>query len=164
MNLVGKLHIDGLFEGSIASVDSITVGRRGHVKGVVRADHLSVSGRVDAEIQCNELVIERGGHVCGLVRSRLMTIHKQGCFIGERVLTIDSSLTSPESLSRQYPEAPPVTLKSTAVDPSVIELPDASQEEFGQAQHKSDHLTQSLEDMLGEVPRVGVHPRHDSHS
>lgn len=136
MNLVGKLHIDGLFEGSISSVDSITVGRRGHVKGVVRADHVSVSGRVDAEIQCNELTIERGGHVCGAVRSRHMTIHKQGCFIGERALTVDSSFMSPQQLEKNHPQEPPVTLASTRTDHPVIELPDESQLEPAESRHQ----------------------------
>ncbi len=162
MNLVGKLHIDGLFEGSISSVDSITVGRRGHIKGVVRADHLSVSGRVDAEIQCNELIIERGGQVCGLVRSRLMSIHKQGSFIGERALTLDACLASPQQLDNNHPEPLPVTQESTTIDHPVNEFPDVSQEEDSEPPHKSELLTQSLENMLGEVPRVGVHQRKDS--
>ncbi|MFT6915941.1 MAG: cytoskeletal protein CcmA (bactofilin family) [Motiliproteus sp.] len=106
MNLVGKLHIDGFFEGVISSVDSITVGRRGEVKGVIRAEQVSISGRVDGDIQCNELTIEHSGHVCGTVRSRLMTIEKQGCFVGEREMTADSSLQSSQQLEQDNAEAP----------------------------------------------------------
>ena len=171
MSLVGKLHIDGLFEGSISSLDSITVGRRGQIKGVVRADQVSVSGRIDADIQCNELIIERGGHVCGVVHSQYMTIHKQGVFIGQRALTRDSSLMSPQQLEQNHPEDPPQILSSTRTDHPVIELPETQlpetqlpetqQQDSTASSHQPEHLTQMLENMLGEVPRVGVPPRHD---
>ncbi|MEH6470803.1 MAG: polymer-forming cytoskeletal protein [Halopseudomonas sp.] len=162
MSLVGKLHIDGLFEGRISSLDSITVGRRGQVSGVIRADQVSVSGRVEAEIYCDELTIERGGHVCGVVHSRHMTIHKQGSFIGERALTADSSLMSPQQLNQLHADSPPASLPTTRTAQGVIELTDASQDDGRDNQHRSEPLTQMLEEMLGEVPRVGSPRKQDS--
>lgn len=163
MNLVGKLHIDGLFEGRISSVDSITVGSRGQVTGVVRAEQISVSGRVDAEIHCTELTIEHGGHVCGVVHSRHMTIHKQGSFIGERVLSTDSSMMPSEQRDPLHHDDP-VALTATSIEHTVIELADASSEVPVDSSNEPEHLTRMLEDMLGEVPSVGGAPRRKSTS
>ncbi|MEH6823617.1 MAG: polymer-forming cytoskeletal protein [Motiliproteus sp.] len=155
MNLVGKLHIDGLFDGRISSVDSITVGSRGQVSGVVRADKISVSGRVNADIHCGELTIESGGHVCGVVHSRLMTIHKQGSFIGQRALTTDSSLVSPEQLESQQGDDVPHDLVLASIDHTVAEQPETSPDVLVDSPQEPEHLTRMLESMLGEVPSVG---------
>ncbi len=155
MSLVGKLHIDGIFEGRISSVDSVTVGRRGVVKGVIRAHQVSVCGRVDGEVYCDELTIERGGQVQGLVHSRQMTIHKRGNFIGERDLTTESSLL------------PGTTVTAVVLDEAVggadnvasVEQADDSKRESRQP----EQLTRMLDEMLGELPKVGKRPPSDSH-
>lgn len=86
MNIVGKMHIDGLFEGTIASLDSISIGKRGEVRGQIRAHQINVSGLLEGEIHCEELHIESGGRVRGVVYSREMRIDRRGCFAGERHL------------------------------------------------------------------------------
>ncbi|RDE24900.1 polymer-forming cytoskeletal protein [Motiliproteus coralliicola] len=164
VNLDGKLHIDGCFEGQLRSQDSITIGRRGEVRGVVQARQISVSGLLDAEIHCDELNVERDGRVRGVVHSRQMTIHKRGCFIGERALTADSSLMTPGQLEQLHPDSVSVT-PSTVSDTAIIELPAApplpegdsssSKPDQESAPSKEGQLTQMLEQMLGEVPTVG---------
>lgn len=84
MSIVGKMHIDGVFEGSIRSIDSVSVGRRGQIIGQVRAQTINVCGRIDGEVHCEELVVENGGHVNGVVFSKDMIVERRGSFIGER--------------------------------------------------------------------------------
>lgn len=86
MSIVGKLHIDGIFEGNISSLDSISIGKRGAVHGNIRAHQINVCGLLQGEIHCDELSVENGGKVRGTVYSEHMVIEREGCFIGERRL------------------------------------------------------------------------------
>ena len=89
MNIVGKLHIDGLFEGKVASLDTISVGKRGELHGHIQAQEIHVSGKIDGEVTCSELIIENGGEVKGIVYCDELVIARKGSFIGERRLKSD---------------------------------------------------------------------------
>lgn len=84
MSIIGKMHIDGIFEGNINSLDNISIGRSGHVIGHIKAKHLNVSGILEGEVVCDELHIERDGQVRATVLSKKMSIDPAGCFLGER--------------------------------------------------------------------------------
>lgn len=84
MSIVGKMHIDGIFEGSISSLDSISIGKAGHVRGLVKAKTVDVCGLLEGEVVCDELHIDVGGQVRATVESKEMSINSQGCFVGER--------------------------------------------------------------------------------
>jgi len=84
MNIVGKMHIDGVFEGNINSLDNISIGATGHVSGVIKAKLLTVTGLLEGEVVCDELHIEKGGKVRATVLSKVMSIDPLGCFQGER--------------------------------------------------------------------------------
>ncbi|MEH6578947.1 MAG: polymer-forming cytoskeletal protein [Amphritea sp.] len=84
MSIVGKMHIDGVFEGHISSLDNISIGKNGHVHGVVKANQIAVCGLLEGEVVCEELNIDRGGKVAATVVSKVMAIHPEGNFIGER--------------------------------------------------------------------------------
>lgn len=84
MSIVGKMHIDGAFEGNISSLDNISIGKNGHVHGVVKANYITVCGLLEGEVICDELQIDRGGKVVATVVSKIMAIHPEGNFIGER--------------------------------------------------------------------------------
>ncbi|MEH6650134.1 MAG: polymer-forming cytoskeletal protein [Motiliproteus sp.] len=172
MSLVGKLHIDGIFEGRISSVDSIAIGRRGEVTGMIRAQQVSVSGRLDGEVHCDELTIERGGQVRGVVHSRQMTIHKDGNFIGERASTdnLPASKAVLETIDKKTaPDASLIELDSDTptvvdakksdfgiVDESAEESPDQpAASNQSRDTHKPEQLTRMLDEMLGEIPKVG---------
>lgn len=86
MNIVGKLHVDGLFEGRIASLDTISVGKRGELHGHIQAQEIHVSGKIEGEINCTELIIENGGEVKGTVYCEELVIARKGSFVGERRL------------------------------------------------------------------------------
>ncbi len=84
MSIVGKMHIDGMFEGNISSLDNISIGKSGHVSGVIRARHINVSGLLEGDVSCDELHIEPGGQVRANVTNKEMSISPKGCFLGER--------------------------------------------------------------------------------
>ncbi|WP_432474317.1 bactofilin family protein [Amphritea sp. HPY] len=84
MSIIGKMHIDGVFEGNISSLDNISIGKNGHVHGVVKANQIAVCGLLEGEVVCEELEIDRGGKVVATVISKVMAIHPEGNFIGER--------------------------------------------------------------------------------
>lgn len=97
MNIVGKLHIDGVFEGNISSLDSIFIGKSGHVHGVIRACIVNVCGVLEGEVICEHLHIDASGTVKASVESETMTVDEQGCFIGERRLKEVLELTDKEN-------------------------------------------------------------------
>ena len=84
MSIVGKMHIDGVFEGNVSSLDSISIGKAGHVRGLIKAKTVDVCGLLEGEVICDELHIEAGGQVRAIVESKQMSINPQGCFVGER--------------------------------------------------------------------------------
>ncbi|UTW02003.1 polymer-forming cytoskeletal protein [Amphritea atlantica] len=84
MSIIGRMHIDGTFEGNVSSLDNISIGKNGHVHGVVKANHITVCGLLEGEVLCDELEIDRGGKVVATVVSKVMAIHPEGNFIGER--------------------------------------------------------------------------------
>ncbi|PIE25495.1 MAG: hypothetical protein CSA60_00385 [Neptuniibacter caesariensis] len=93
MSIVGKMHIDGVFEGNIASLDNISIGKSGHVRGLIKARAVDVCGLLEGEVICDDLHIDAGGQVRATVESKHMSIHPQGCFLGERRLKEVSQLT-----------------------------------------------------------------------
>lgn len=97
MSIVGKMHIDGIFEGNISSLDSISIGKAGHVRGLIKARAVDVCGLLEGEVICDELHIDSGGQVRATVESKQMSIHPQGCFLGERRLKELSSLSDEAS-------------------------------------------------------------------
>jgi len=81
---VGRMHIDGTFDGSVISSDGVSIGRHGCVKGVIRAPVVNISGLFEGELHCNEVHIESGGQVHGLLICHKMSIDADGTFVGER--------------------------------------------------------------------------------
>lgn len=96
-SIVGKMHIDGIFEGNITSLDDISIGKTGHVSGNIKARHLNISGLLEGEVVCDELHIEKGGQVRAKVLSKEMSIDPEGCFLGERQLQEKASLQAIEA-------------------------------------------------------------------
>lgn len=97
----GRMHVDGLFEGSIDSTDDISIGRHGCIRGRVRARNLTVSGVLEGELICERLHIERGGQVRAMVCSEDLSIDPQGCFVGERRLPETPQLEHQQDSSAQ---------------------------------------------------------------
>ena len=60
----GELDLRGKVNGTI-EVDSLTIGRKGYVKGDVIADTVRIMGYVQGNIQARQVIVERGAHVVG---------------------------------------------------------------------------------------------------
>jgi len=98
MSIIGKMHIDGIFEGNISSLDGITIGKAGHVKGLIKARTVDVCGLLEGEVICDEMHIEPGGQVNATVESVEMSISPRGSFVGERRIK-EKSKALPETTS-----------------------------------------------------------------
>ncbi|MDF2181981.1 polymer-forming cytoskeletal protein [Neptuniibacter sp. CAU 1671] len=102
MSIIGKMHIDGIFEGNISSLDGITIGKAGHVKGLIKARTIDVCGLLEGEVICDEMHIEPGGQVHATVESVEMSISPRGSFVGERrIKDKTKSLSESASASNQ---------------------------------------------------------------
>ncbi len=78
----GSIHIDGKFEGVIASASYITVGKTGEFYGKIEANCITVSGFVDGNIDCEEMNILSTGKVIGELSYEKLTIEADGIFDG----------------------------------------------------------------------------------
>ncbi|MGB1238536.1 MAG: bactofilin family protein [Pseudomonadales bacterium] len=96
--ITGKLHIDGVVDGAITSIENISIGKSGIVKGIVKAKDVVVSGLLEGEVFCQHLHIEAGGRVVASVTSVDLTMDMKSQFIGERK---ESSLTQIEATTAQ---------------------------------------------------------------
>ncbi len=122
MSIVGKMHIDGSFDGKIASLDAISIGLRGEVVGVIKAQRINVCGLLEGEIHCDELTIEDGGRVRGVVYSEELIIEKKGCFVGERKL---KKVIKPETIeAAAETEIAAPSDRAPVLDMALQDLPD----------------------------------------
>ena len=78
-----RLHIDGEFEGTIHSKDTVMVGKNGIVRGDIESASLIVSGRFIGNITANVLEIKPQGRVEGTAATSEFVIERKGMFIGE---------------------------------------------------------------------------------
>lgn len=105
--ITGKMHVDGQFEGHIHSDEDISIGKQGLISGQVRGRHIFVSGRLEGEVVCDHLHIERGGYVTARVCCAQLTIDAEGTFLGERLLPETPSsalLTEPVKRLQNFTE------------------------------------------------------------
>ena len=78
-----RLHIDGEFEETIHSKDTVMVGKNGIVRGDIESASLIVSGRFIGNITANVLEIKPQGRVEGTAATSEFVIERKGMFIGE---------------------------------------------------------------------------------
>ncbi|GGO81153.1 hypothetical protein GCM10011348_19550 [Marinobacterium nitratireducens] len=110
LRIQGRLHVDGAVEGKIDSSDDISIGRKGWIKGHVRARELHVSGQLEGEVVCDALHVEAGGKVRARVLSQTLAVDPRGCFQGERRSPAPEPLvleTMPEPDTGAEPEQAP---------------------------------------------------------
>lgn len=79
----GSIHIDGKFEGVIASASYITIGKTGEFYGKIEANSISVSGFIDGNVDCEEMNILSTGKVIGELSYERLTIEAEGIFDGK---------------------------------------------------------------------------------
>ena len=84
--LSAKLHIEGEIEGKINSINVISIGKTGVVKGELRANKLLVDGVFDGEIEVDVLEITKSGKVIGNIVIKDLIIEQGGVFEGTSTL------------------------------------------------------------------------------
>ena len=74
--------VDGAFEGVIESAFDLAVGEHGHVKGLVKANHIVVTGILEGKVVCDHLEILSSGKFIGELVAGDMSIERGAKFIG----------------------------------------------------------------------------------
>ena len=81
VKLAGDLHLDGSLEGTIEALQ-LSVGKQGHLNGIVRAKHVILGGKVEGQIHCELLELLAGCHLQGEVYCHDLVVEKGARFIG----------------------------------------------------------------------------------
>ncbi|QVL45086.1 MAG: polymer-forming cytoskeletal protein [Methylophilaceae bacterium] len=89
----GTLHIDGKFKGTI-KVDKITVGKNGVLDGTFQANTVVVFGEIKGEVLCEDLTLNSGSNVDGVIQYASIKI-QQGSSIGGEVIHKKNSTKFP---------------------------------------------------------------------
>jgi cytoskeletal protein CcmA (bactofilin family) len=78
----GTLHIDGKFKGTI-KVDKITVGKNGVLDGKFQANTVVVFGEIRGEVLCEDLTLNSGSNVDGVIQYASIKIQQSSSLSGE---------------------------------------------------------------------------------
>jgi cytoskeletal protein CcmA (bactofilin family) len=78
----GTLHIDGKFKGTI-KVDKITVGKNGVLDGKFQANTVVVFGEIRGEILCEDLTLNSGSNIDGIIQYASIRIQQGSSLSGE---------------------------------------------------------------------------------
>lgn len=81
-----RLHVDGYIEGVIDSNNLIVIGKRGHIKGELRAEKLVVSGKFEGSANCSKVEVLTDGMYTGDVLSNELIIESKAKFQGQSKL------------------------------------------------------------------------------
>ena len=103
MTVTGKLHIDGHVEGCITSIENLSVGLSGEIKGRIEAKDVTVSGLIEGEIFCEHLHISAGGRVFAKIECVELTMDAKSQFVGERLPPKSSA--QPKVVFNREPES-----------------------------------------------------------
>ncbi|WP_394909492.1 polymer-forming cytoskeletal protein [uncultured Helicobacter sp.] len=83
INIECRLHIDGDFEGTITSKDTVMIGRSGIVKGAINTNALVVAGKFIGDSVSNFLELKTHGRIEGTITTNELVVERKGVFIGE---------------------------------------------------------------------------------
>jgi len=77
------LVIQGQVEGKINHSSNLTIGKEGKVKANVRAEHITVEGTVDGDLEGRKAVaVKETANVTGNIASPTVTLHEGSTFNG----------------------------------------------------------------------------------
>lgn len=85
----GSIRVDGEFHGTLESSDTIVVGKTGTMRADVRAEYVTVGGKVYGNVLGRKkVVLEPGAHVEGDIVTTSLVINEGvnfqgGCQVGE---------------------------------------------------------------------------------
>lgn len=83
INSNGIIRIDGKFKGDIVTKTDLIIGEQGYIEGHIIANNASVSGKIEGNIKCHELLeILPTGRVFGDIEVANMAINEGAIFKG----------------------------------------------------------------------------------
>lgn len=83
INSNGIIRIDGKFKGDIVTKTDLIVGEQGYIEGNIMANNASISGKIEGNIKCHELLeILPTGRVFGDIEVANMAINEGAVFKG----------------------------------------------------------------------------------
>ncbi|MBI5143311.1 MAG: polymer-forming cytoskeletal protein [Nitrospirae bacterium] len=86
LKVTGGVRIDGTVTGDI-DADSVFLGEKGQVNGAIRAKTVDVGGRIEGNIQADDLVVIRAkGLVHGDIACTKLSIIEGGVFMGRAIM------------------------------------------------------------------------------
>lgn len=77
----GTLHIDGMVEGDIQCM-SISIGKKGAVKGSIYADNIEIHGFVDGYIEAKSVTLLKTAKILGDIHHDKISIESGACVDG----------------------------------------------------------------------------------
>ena len=84
--LNAKLHVEGEIEGKVNSINFVSIGKTGLIKGELKANRLLVDGIFDGELEVDILEITKSGKVIGNIIIKDLIIEQGGVFEGTSTL------------------------------------------------------------------------------
>ncbi|MBN2963896.1 polymer-forming cytoskeletal protein [Sulfurospirillum sp. T05] len=87
--LESRLHVDGELEGNIHSSSVVVVGKKGRVKGELKAEKLVVNGEFEGSADCSYVEVLAGGRFIGNVLSKELMIESKAYFQGQSNIRIE---------------------------------------------------------------------------
>lgn len=108
-----ELVIQGRITGSITHTSNLTIGPEGKVKASVKAEHITIEGEVDGDLEGKtSVVVKDTANVVGNIYSPTVTLHEGSTFNGKIDMSgnAKSQAEAPEKLeSRVADEKPEAT-------------------------------------------------------
>lgn len=99
------VRIDGTVNGNCTCDKELIIGKNGHVKGNISAQHVIISGRVDGDIAAQgKLELLSTGRIVGNISARSLVIDEGASFDGRCSMT-DSQSNGAAKKSDSQPEA-----------------------------------------------------------
>ncbi|TAN45822.1 MAG: polymer-forming cytoskeletal protein [Nitrospirae bacterium] len=88
----GTLRVDGKIAGNVVA-DWVVLGEAGSVRGDIKAKGVVIGGRVDGNINADELVdIKHTGSLIGDIHTRKLSVAEGGVFEGRSLVQKDDEL------------------------------------------------------------------------
>ncbi len=81
ISIDGDAIILGTIEGDVEASGRIEIGEDGNVRGNVQAGHLSILGRIEGDVRCEE-VLEMSGHIEGNIACGKIEIDSSATLVG----------------------------------------------------------------------------------
>lgn len=87
--LESRLHVDGELEGDINSTSVVVIGKKGKIRGELKAEKLVVNGEFEGSADCSYVEVLAGGRFIGNVLSKELMIESKAYFQGQSNIRIE---------------------------------------------------------------------------